>query len=263
MVLRKYLYQEISMGQPDSPVYPPGETLDAPPGGPPPSYDHNSAKPLQSEKTGASTGEQMFGGSSGPGASTSHQDLTADEQLARKLQAEEDARAHGGSAAGSHRGEADGYYQGAPGASPYGQQPSYGDPGVGPGTPSYDQQPAGGKSKGGLFGKLLGKGKSHQQQQPQYGYPQQQQGYPPQQPYGYPQQQGHYGQGGYPPQQYAQPGRKPGMGAGGAAALGLGGGLLGGVLLGEALSGDGGDGGGDYGGGDDGGGGGDFGGGDF
>jgi hypothetical protein len=194
-------------------------------------YDGSSARPIQSEKTGGSTGAAMFGAGTGAAAGG----LSADEELARKLQAEEDARAHGGASAGD-RGAADGYYQqsGSPGygqQSQYGQQAGYGQQG-GYGAGAYDQAQPQTQSKG-FLSKILGKGKSNQQQgYQQQGYPQQ--GYPQQ---GYPQQG--YGQQGYPQQgygqqQYAQPARKHGgMGMAGGAALGLGGGLLGGVLLGE------------------------------
>jgi hypothetical protein len=236
--------------------------------GAPPSYDSKNAQPLQAEKTGSSTGEQMFGGAS----SGSQHDISADEAFARKLQAEEDAQAHGGTTtSATDRGASDAYYQsgGAPGT--YGQQPqsygqSYGQPqqqqygqtqygqqdpyAQQQGYAPQQQQPS---SKGGFLSKLLGKGKSRPTSG---GY------YPPQQPHP------SYYNGQQNP--YQQPGRRPGggMGVGTGLALGAGGGLLGGVLLGEALEGhDGGGDGGGYGGGDDGGygggdGGGDFGGGD-
>lgn len=216
----------------------------------------------------------MFGG----GASHK-QNVSADEAFARKLQAEEDARSHGGAAStATDRGAADAYYQqgGAPGTygtpqQTYGQSQQYGQPQQYQQQPSYGQdqyaqqpqQQTSSKGAGGFLSKLLGKGK---QRPTSGGY------YPPQQPHpNYYQQQ----------PMYAQPGRRPGggMGMGTGMALGAGGGLLGGVLLGEALEGhdggggddggyggdDGGYGGGDGGGGDFGGGdgGGDFGGGDF
>ncbi|KAF2097431.1 hypothetical protein NA57DRAFT_58020 [Rhizodiscina lignyota] len=251
--------------RPDEPVYPP------PSGDPdaPPSYDPHAAQHLGPEKTGLSSNNPY--GPGGPGSS-SHQDITEDERLARQLQEEENAR--GG---GSDRGASDSYYShgGSYGGSP---QPQHYNDQL---PPRPDDTARGSKGKG-FLGKLLG-GKSPK---PQYGQqyppPQQQsyyQGGPPQGQYGgpppgqyggpqyggYP-QQGYYQQPQYspPPQQYG--GRQSGgggLGVGTAAALGVGGGLLGGVLLGEAI--DGGDGGGD-GGGDDGGGdggGGDFGGGDF
>ncbi|KAI9762584.1 MAG: hypothetical protein M1840_001210 [Geoglossum simile] len=95
-----------------------------------------------------------------------------------------------------------------------------------------------GASKGGFLNRFLGGGSSHKQhshqpqQQPYYGSPQPGYGgYAP--PGGHPY---YYQPGGYypPPQQQ---GRRPGggLGMGGAAALGLGGGLLGGMLLEDAI----------------------------
>jgi hypothetical protein len=200
--------------KPTEPVYPPGGDV-------PPSYDSNSARPGGAEKTGG-TGAAIFGAGAGAGAGSS---LSADEELARKLQAEENARAHGGAVDASRMGAADGYYNQG-GAPQYGQQPAgyQQQPGYAMGAPGYDQQqPGKSKGAGGLLGKLLGKGKSSHPQ-PGY-YPQQQQ-----------QQQGY---GGYPQQQYMAPGRRPGGGMGmmGGAALGAGGGLLGGVLLADAMHG--------------------------
>lgn len=209
-------------------MYPPGE---GPPGGPPPGYDSAGARPMTGEKTGG-TGAAMFG--SGAGG----HNLSADEEYARKLQAEEDARSHGGPAAtGQRTGAADGYYSQQPGAQQYGgPQQQYGSGAAVYGQPQEQHTSS---SKGGLLGKLLGKGKSSSS------------GYGGQQGYGQPQ--------GYPQQQYMQPGRRPGggMGMAGGAALGAGGGLLGGMLLSNAMDG------GDHGGygGDDGGYGGDDGGG--
>ncbi|QDS75799.1 hypothetical protein FKW77_000155 [Venturia effusa] len=204
--------------------------------GAPPSHDAKHAQPSSADKTGSSTGEAMFGGS------TSHkQDVSADEAYARKLQAEEDARAHGGASAATDRGAADAYYQqgGAPGTfgtpqQTYGQTQQYGQPQQYPQQQAYgqdqypqqqqylhEQQQTSSKGAGGFLGKLLGKAK---QRPSSGGY------YPPQQPHpNYYQQQ----------PMYAQPGRRPGggMGMGTGLALGAGGGLLGGVLLGEALEG--------------------------
>lgn len=180
-----------------------------------------------------------------------------DARLAAQLQAEEDARAN-------NRGA------GRPGAA----SEYYGDPTSGkyaPGPSSQSPMPEQKRSKGGFLSKLMGKASgSSSRPQPQYAsYPQQTGGYyggqpqqmPPQPGYGY--SPGGYGgyppQGGYYPQQ--QPSRRGGgMGTAGAAALGVGGGMLGGLLLADAV-GDMGDGGYDGGGYDDGGG--DFGGGDF
>ncbi len=243
--------------RPTSPVYP--STTGTPPPGPPPSYA--GAGSIHNEKSALNTNNPY---SSTNPLSGSNQNISEDERYAARLQAEEDARARQG--AGSRGAQAD-----------YGSTPI---------PQSYDQgqlPPREGKSKGigGFLSKLGGGGKHNQQQ----GYPQQQQGYggypaqggygqqgyPPQQGYGgYPPQQGYggyppqQGYGGYPPQQgygggYAQqqPAKKAGgLGMGGAAALGVGGGLIGGALLANEFEGgdDGGDNGGDYGG-DDGGGG--------
>ncbi len=242
--------------RPTSPVYP--STTGTPPPGPPPRYA--GAGSIHNEKSALNTNNPY---SSTNPLSGSNQNISEDERYAARLQAEEDARAR--QATGSRGAQAD-----------YGSTPI---------PQSYDQgqlPPREGKSKGigGLLSKLSGGGKHNQQQ----GYPQQQQGYggypaqggygqqgypqqgyggyPPQQGYGgYPPQQGY---GGYPPQQgygggYAQqqPAKKAGgLGMGGAAALGVGGGLIGGALLANEFEGgdDGGDNGGDYGG-DDGGGG--------
>ncbi|KAF2264290.1 hypothetical protein CC78DRAFT_533352 [Lojkania enalia] len=254
--------------KPDSPVYPPGEAPDLPP----PSY----APPASSTPI-PPTGDQKTLSSNNPYASTgraSH-DISEDERLARQLQEEEDARARA-SGQGDRRGLADEFYS-QQGASPQPGQYGYGQGSAGPYQPSqspYQDQHTSdkGNSKGGFLGKLLGKASGSR---PHHGG-----AYPPPSGYGQP-GYGHYGQPGYgqpgpgyyPQQQmYGPPGRrKPGMGVGGAAALGAGGGLLGGALLGSAMADDGdhytennyyGDDG-DYGG--DGGdfGGGDFGGGDF
>jgi len=247
-----------SWDKPTSPAYP---EKDAPPSGPPPSYSGGPGANVSDNKRGFESNNPYNAG--GAGGSES------DAQLAARLQAEEDARARANSR--------------SPGAS----QDYYSTGQYGGGSPAPGELPPRPTDRGskGFLGKLLGKGSS-----PQPGYAQQQGygggggGYQQQQGYGgqgygaYPQQQGYgggyppqQGYGGYspgpgyggypPPQQYAQqaPAKRHGLGAGGGAALGLGGGLLGGMLLGDAR--DGGDGGGDGGGGDDGGGGGDDGGG--
>lgn len=202
-------------------------------------------------------------------------DISEDEALARRLQDEENARAYGGP---GDRGPADAYY------SQQGGTPQPGQYGYGQGQNMYPPQqnaPYGGPSPGpqeqtgkakGFLSKLMGKSSSSSG--PKYGYPPQQQGYGYGQPtYGQP-AYGQPGPGGYYPPQggmYGAPGKKKhGIGPGGAAALGVGGGLLaGGLIAGAAAdAGDGGDFGGDGGdfggdGGDFGGDGGDFGGGDF
>ncbi|KAF2734868.1 hypothetical protein EJ04DRAFT_576568 [Polyplosphaeria fusca] len=228
--------------KPDTPVYPPGEqplALDAPP-----TYAPSKSPAPTDEKRLASNNPYA-------GEVRKSQDISEDERLARQLQEEENARAHG-SAAGD-RGAADNYYQ----QGGYGQGNMYPPQSESPYPHSqspyqqsqspYPQQGyegEKGKSKGGFLGKLLGKSSS----KPSYGSPALHQQGPYQQPgYGAPgggyYNQGQPGPGYYPQQQmYGQPGRKkPGMGAGGAAALGVGGGLLGGALIGSALAGDGGD----------------------
>lgn len=150
--------------------------------------------------------------------------------MARKLQAEEDARAR--NAGGSRDAMTD--YANTPlpaSAQNYGQSQQD--------LPQREQ-------KKGLFSKLLGKASgssSSYGQQPHYGgqqYPPQQSygGYPPQGQYGGYQQQPQYGYqqpaygGGYQQRPQRTGG---GMGAMGGAALGLGGGLIGGMLLEDAI----------------------------
>ncbi|KAJ5105119.1 hypothetical protein NUU61_002466 [Penicillium alfredii] len=234
---------------------------------PPPSYDQ--AGPTD-PTTKASIGDKKQSmGSNNPynpansAQSSPSPNIDEDARLAAKLQAEEDARANTRDA-------------GTPGAaSDYYNKPSRpqstGAGAYAPGPSSQSPMPEQKRSKGGFLSKLMGKssGSSARPPQPQpqaqppppggyYG------GYPPQPGYGYPGPGygGYPAQGGYYPQ---QPPRKQGggMGTAGAAALGVGGGLLGGMLLADAADdwGDHHDGGYDDGGYD--GGGDDFGGGDF
>ena len=238
--------------KPTEPAHPPKDDEEEPDG--PPAYDPKSARAVGPEK--GNLGSNNPFGQSGTGSSRAP-DTSSDEDFARKLQAEEDARRP---ASGS-RGEADGYYNDGP-SGPAANQGGYANP-------TDDLPPRPEQQKRGLFDKLLGKNKtsssSQQQQQQQQYYPPPQQPYYPHGPppggaYGYPPPGGYYpppGPGGYYGGGYDRPQRQ-GLGAGGAAALGLGGGLLGGMLIGEAMDGgfggdDGGDGG-DYGGGDFGGG---------
>jgi len=221
--------------RPTEPVYPHSD-VEAPLG-PPPSYAGGHAA---GPEKGAYGTNNPFGSSTSVGGSN----MTEDERYARKLQEEENARS-----GGTARGAADTFY-GAGGSSQgqygqgqaygqpqtygqgqsYGQPQTYGQPQYGqPQTASpYGQQssyaqqdlPARDQKKGGFLSKLMGKASSSGQP---HGYGQQPQPYYPQ-------------QGGYPPQQYMQqPPKRHGLGAGGGAALGLGGGLLGGMLLGEAM----------------------------
>lgn len=239
--------------RPTQPAY--AADRDSPPAGAPPGYagsDHFSN--VSDKKT------NPYDDHRGAGSATPN-DVDEDARLAARLQAEEDARAHGA------RGNAFQDYASTP-------------------LPHQISQPElpPREGKRGLFSKLLG-GKSNSHQQPQYGQPSyghgyQQQGHPSQGGYGgyppsggygggYPPQGGYGGYppqggyGGYPPQGYAQ--QRPqksgmgGLGMAGGAALGLGGGLVGGMLLADAIDDNDNDNGGDNG--DDGGG--DDGGGDF
>jgi len=224
--------KQSSWEKPTEPAPRPGD--DAPPAAPPPSYstgpnDANVGdvkKPLESNNP--YNPSLQSGGS--------HE---TDEQVARRLQQEEEQR---------NRGAGDSYYHNASTANPAGIQGGY------PGAPQPMSPNSSSGGKKGFLGKLLGKasgGGSSGGYGHQGGYPQQQQygGYPQQQQYGggYPQ----YGQG--PGYGYGQPGpgygggygggygRPPprkggGMGVGGAAALGVGGGLLGGMLIADAVN---------------------------
>jgi hypothetical protein len=231
--------------KPTEPVYPPKDDEEEPDG--PPPYDPKKARATGPEK--GNLGSNNPFGHSGAGGSGGL-DTASDEELARKLQAEENAHGPGGS-----RGEADGYYNDGHSGPASGQG--------GYANQTNDLPPRPEQQKRGLFGKLLGKAKtssSQQQYHQQQYYPQPQQPYYPHGPpqggaYGYPPPGGYYppqgGPGGYYGGGYERPQRQ-GLGAGGAAALGLGGGLLGGMLIGEAMDGgdDGGYDGGDMGGGD-------------
>lgn len=273
---RFYVNLYTKQSQWDRPTEPaPRGDDDAPPGGPPPSYSSGPNNPNISDTKKPLDSNNPYN-RGGPGET--------DEQLARRLQAEEDARL-----GGTDRGEAETYYNSSGGANPAGLQGGYpgGPSATSPISPRPGSANSATKSRG-FFSKLMGKqgggSNSPYPAQPagyQSGY---QSGYGGQGGYGAP--GGGYGgygppgggyggygppgggYGGYGQPQYVQqaPPRRSGLGTGGAAALGLGGGLLGGMLLGEAMDGgDGGDGGGDYGGdgGGDFGGGGDGGGGDF
>lgn len=223
--------------KPTAPALDPNASHDAAP----PSYSPGGSAPVNAGKDTKSPNLQ----SNNPYASNTAE---SDEALARRLQEEENARNHGTAS----RGASDSYYTGA------GQNQQY------PASPSYQssslQQPQttdrGSGKSGGFLSKLKDKMSQPPQQRPG-GYPQQGYGgYPPQgqqyggQQYGgYPQQGGYggypqQGYGGYPQQGYGQPmgygqqqmygqpvKKKGGLGAGGAAALGVGGGLLGGMLL--------------------------------
>ena len=266
---RFYVNLHTKVSQWDLPTQPAYPSSDAPPPGAPPGYSGSGVaypeKDLHSNNP--------YSGTHAPGGGPNESDAA----LAARLQAEEDQRARSRGAADQYYGQQQPGYPGGPGMMGQQQQqpqpPGYvgGYPGAPNPNQGYDQhqlppREQKGKGLGGLLSKLSGKasgGSSHGG-----GYPQQH-GYG-----GYPQQHG-YG-GGYGGGGYGAPPKKHGMGAGGAAALGAGGGLLGGAMLASSMGGDhGGDDGGGYGGddgggygGDDGGGfgggdgGGDFGGGD-
>ncbi|KAI9699406.1 MAG: hypothetical protein M1836_003017 [Candelina mexicana] len=209
------IYTKVSQwDKPTSPVYPSSDH--SAPSGPPPGYTPSNTS-AASHPTDTKS----------PFPNTTEDDAT----LAARLQAEENARARPAS-----RGNAQEEYMNTPlppNASTY---PSD--------LPPRPQERSHGAS-GGFLGKILGKAGSHQSHgamQQGYGaggYPPSQ-GYPPQgYPYGNypPQQQGYgggYGSGG-PGVMQQKPKRGGGMGMGGAAALGVGGGLLGGALLAEGM----------------------------
>ena len=244
--------KQSTWAKPTEPAH--GASTPSPPPGQPPSYLQGPTQSVPAEKGGLHS-------------------MDDDARYAAQLQAEEDARASAAGRPTSRNAQQD--YQSTP--MPYGQQQ----------LPPRPQEKSGGAK--GFLEKLMGKHSSSSQ--PQQGYGQQQYGgghggYPPQQPgYGQPAYGGGYPPpgygggygGGYPQQGYGggmmqqPPRRSGGLGAGGGAALGLGGGLLGGMMIGEMMDSndqDGGQGGGgsDGGGGDMGGGdmgGGDMGGGDF
>ncbi|EKD21010.1 uncharacterized protein L3040_004627 [Drepanopeziza brunnea f. sp. 'multigermtubi'] len=244
--------------KPTEPVYAP--PTDGAPAGPPPGYSGGSY-PQNTD-----TKQNPYASSMNSNPSTE-----SDAALAARLQAEEDQRAR--SAAGSRGAQQDYMNTPMPGQS---QAPAYGQPqqnygqqqgGYGQELPARDQKKSG---AGGFLGKLLSKASGASSSKP----PQQFGGGYPQQSYGHSGygQQG-YGQHGYPQQGYGggygggyghPPKKSGGMGAGGAAALGVGGGLIGGMLIADAIDdredeayqagyNDGNDGD-DYGGGDDGGG---------
>ncbi|OGE51435.1 hypothetical protein PENARI_c013G08196 [Penicillium arizonense] len=245
-----------------------------PPNSPPPSYNNDGPGDPAAIASAGDKKQNM--GSNNPynpvntGPSSNSPSIDEDARLAAKLQAEEDAR--GGTRGARAPGASTDYY------NDQSQPQSTGPSGYAPGPSSQSPmpEPEQKRSKGGFLSKLMGKSSSSRPQRPQQQYASYSQrppqlggyygGYPQQQPgYGYPQQ----GYGGYPPQggggyYQQQPPRKQGggMGTAGAAALGVGGGLLGGMLIADAID-DHQDYDNDYGNNDYGGGGDDFGGGDF
>ncbi|PWY86332.1 hypothetical protein BO94DRAFT_77911 [Aspergillus sclerotioniger CBS 115572] len=234
--------------------------------GPPPSYEASGSADRLAL---AADGDRKRLNSGNPYHPSESRDSTleGDARLAAQLQAEEDARARPISPAQS--GAVSNYYTEGPRV----QSAGYQSPQVTP--PGSNQQ-----RNRGFFSKLMGRSSGsssagYGRPQQSYRYPQggYSGGYPPQQAgYGYP---SYPAQGNYhaPQQPQQQQRRNHGMGTAGAAALGVGGGLLGGLLLADVAEdfshdfdsppppdfggGDFGDG--DFGGGDDFGGGGDFG----
>ncbi|KAL6232893.1 hypothetical protein BDW75DRAFT_11321 [Aspergillus navahoensis] len=214
-------------------------------------------------------------GASGSGPGATKDTVESDAELAARLQAEEDARA--GSAAAGYYDSNDAPHSPIPSASAgdrdKGKEKKKGffsklmskaasasgpRPGFAPPRPHHHQPAAFGHPPHGSYGAPSpgpGYGGPGGYYPPQHGYGPSV-GYGPQPAYGYP-PQGYYG-GGMQPQRRHGGG---GMGMAGAAALGVGGGLIGGALLADAIDDDH-DYGGDYGGGGDFGGGDDFG-GDF
>ncbi|KAJ5813868.1 uncharacterized protein N7503_000618 [Penicillium pulvis] len=243
----------------------------------PPSYDNaGSADPAALANAGDQKRPLASNNPYNPTTSsrgTASPMIDDDARLAAKLQAEEDARASSGSRGPGTPGAAADFYSGQNAPQSTGSYAS--EQIAGGSAPEQKSRSRGFLSK--LMGKSSSSSRPPQQSRPQYAsYPQQP---PPNAGYGrYPQQQapgyGYQaaGYGGYPSQggyYQQQPQQKHGMGTAGAAALGVGGGLLGGLLIADAVEGmedhhdydNGGYGGDDYGGG--GGGGGDFGGGGF
>ncbi|XAO25532.1 hypothetical protein I312_104360 [Cryptococcus bacillisporus CA1280] len=130
------------------------------------------------------------------------------------------------------RGASEPYYQSST-PQPSGLQQTPYQPASQSASPGPQSQQEKKRGIGGFFSKLSGNNKpSGYQQSYSQAYPQQQQyGAYPQQQYGYAQQPMYQQQ-----PMYAQRPQRAGMGAGGAAALGLGGGLLGGMLIGDMIS---------------------------
>lgn len=249
---QEYFYVNLHTKQstwekPTEPAYPGHESSDMPP-----DYTHGGSAPVGA---GSDMKKTPLESNNPYGQNVAE----SDEAFARRLQEEENARRGAGS--GDHGGSHDYYGSGSAGYGQNYQQPS---PGGYLGAPDYNsqqqQRPGTEREKsGGLFGKLKNKialggsshgrppgmsssmlggmGGGHSQQYggyPQHGYGG---GYPQQGYGGYPQQGygGGYGAG-YGQPMYGQPvRRKGGMGPGGAAALGVGGGLVGGMLLADAI----------------------------
>ncbi|KAE8392727.1 hypothetical protein BDV23DRAFT_150966 [Aspergillus alliaceus] len=221
----------------EPPEGPAQEGLHAPRSEAPPSYEESgpsNPSALHGTNEKKSLGSNNPYNQAGAGSSS----LDSDARLAAQLQAEEDARAHVSRSPGQQTqlGASADYYAEASRPQSVGYQSA----------PASTQQGVGSEQKRskGFLSKLIGKassgggtgyGRPSSQVSQPYGYPQSGYGIHSQQLAGY----------GYPPYP-AQPGYYPaaaqparrhggGMGTAGAAALGVGGGLLGGALLAEAL----------------------------
>ncbi|KAB8072837.1 hypothetical protein BDV29DRAFT_176623 [Aspergillus leporis] len=229
----------------DPPQGPAEEELHAPPSEPPPSYE-DSGPANASTLHGANEKKSL--GSNNPynhnpynQAGVENSTLDSDARLASQLQAEEDARARSSRSPGQQpqSGASADYYAETSRPQSVGYQSS-------PVTQPQSSAPEQKRSKG-FLSKLMGKSSSGSSNGMGFGRPS---SHPPPQSFGYPQggyggypqQPGGYGYPPYPPQAgyypgAAQPARRQGggMGTAGAAALGVGGGLLGGALLANAL----------------------------
>ncbi|KAE8348340.1 hypothetical protein BDV28DRAFT_143732 [Aspergillus coremiiformis] len=214
----------------------PAKGVHTPPSEAPPSYEESGTSNLSAPH---GTNEKKSFGSNNPfnQAGARNSSLESDARLAAQLQAEEDARARGSRSPGQQTqpGAAADYYAEASRPQSVGYQSS----------PAPSQQSSGPEQKRskGFLSKLMGKASSGggasygKPSQPPQSY-----GHPPGGYGGYSQQPAGYGYPAYPSQPgyyptAAQPARRHGGGVGtaGAAALGVGGGLLGGALLASAL----------------------------
>lgn len=227
--------------KPEAPALDPSSPQSAPPDDVPPSYSPGANAPVGSGTDVKSQNLQ----SNNPYAQNVAE---SDEEMARRLQEEENA----GRSGDKSRGASDSYYNTA--SQGYPASPSYSNA-----QPQQQQQglqtsvDRGGGRSNSFFGKLKEK-LANPPQRPMGapmmgynagGYPPRQQyyNYPPQGQYGGYPQQGYGGYGGYPQQGYGYPmgmgqpvRKKHGLGAGGAAALGIGGGLIGGALLADGIN---------------------------
>ncbi|KAJ5794425.1 hypothetical protein N7457_001024 [Penicillium paradoxum] len=229
---------------------------------PPPSY--NNTGPGDPAVIASTGDKKQHMGSNNPynptitgSSNLSPNTIDEDARLAAKLQAEEDARAstRASGAGTGDRGTSSDYYNDALQPPSSGLSGSAASPASHSPIPEQEQK----RSKGGFFSKLMGKSSnsSSKPPRPQQQYASYAQQGPPPGPYysggGYPAQPGPQpgygypgpgyggGYGGYPQQggyyQQRPPRRQGGgMGTAGAAALGVGGGLLGGMLIADAIN---------------------------